>query len=275
MASNIARVVPLTHNIGAEILDIDLCKPLTTETVEFIRTSLLEHQVIFFRDQPLTAEQHLALGQHFGPLHVHPAAPCVDGIPELMKIHTDGDSFRNNGDDWHSDVSCDEEPPLGSILRIHTIPPRGGDTLFSSMYAAYDALSDTMKDILDPLVGIHESEHIYTRSYGDAEVKRRNEYPSAEHPVIRTHPETGRKTIYVNSIFTTRIKGMSRAESDALLKFLFEHVRNPLFQCRFKWDVDSIAFWDNRAVQHHAIWDYFPETRSGVRVTVAGDKPFH
>ncbi|MFT5391054.1 MAG: taurine dioxygenase [Gammaproteobacteria bacterium] len=268
-------VIPLTRNIGAELVGVDLRTPLSEAQFGVVHEALMAHQVIFLRDQYITSEQHLAFGKRFGELHVHPLAPSINDIPELMRIHTDKDSYRNNGSDWHTDVSCDVEPPMGSILHLHTLPKTGGDTLFSSMYAAYDALSEQMKRILDPMVAVHGSEHVYSHNYGGKGVLRRNEYPSAEHPVIRTHPVTGKRGIYVNRTFTTHIKDLSRRESDALLGFLYTHVENPTFHCRFQWTENAIAFWDNRCVQHFAVWDYFPDTRSGARVTVAGDAPFH
>ena len=264
---------PLTPAIGAEIDGVDLREPLPGETLSEIRAALIAHQVIFFRDQAITPRQQLAFGMMFGKLHVHPTAPCVDGVPELMRVHTDASSWRNNGDCWHSDVSCDEDPPMGSILHLTTVPACGGDTLFASMYAAYDALSDSMKTLLGPLGAMHESEHFYRDLYGEQQQMRRDDYPSAEHPVILTHPVSGRKAIFVNSLFSTRIVGIESSESRALLEFLFTHVSDPRFQCRFRWRENSIAFWDNRCVQHYALWDYYPETRSGIRVTIAGERP--
>ena len=268
-------VEPLTPAIGAEISGVDLSEPLDDGTFAEIRRALLGYGVIFFRDQAISHEQHLAFGRRFGALHIHPASPCVDGRPELMRVHTDGSSTRQNGDRWHSDVSCDEEPPMGSVLHLHTVPQCGGDTLFASMYAAWEALSEPMKALLAPLEARHESAHLYDQLYGKDMVRRRNEWPSAVHPVVRTHPDTGRKALFVNSVFTRRILGVTESESRALLEFLFEHMTNPRFQCRFRWRRNSIAFWDNRCVQHHAMWDYYPETRSGARVTVTGDRPFH
>ena len=268
-------VEPLTPAIGAEVSGVDLREPLDDETYAEVRRALLAHGVIFFRDQSIDHEQHLAFGRRFGELHIHPASPCVDGRPELMRVHTDAGSTRQNGHQWHSDVSCDEEPPMGSVLHLHTVPEHGGDTLFSSMYAAWDALSEPMKALLAPLEASHESAHLYDGLYGGETVRRRNVWPSAVHPVVRTHPETGRKALFVNSIFTRRILGVTESESRALLALLFEHVANPHFQCRFRWRANSIAFWDNRCVQHHAMWDYHPATRSGTRVTVAGDRPYH
>jgi taurine dioxygenase len=228
--------------------------------------------VIFFRDQHLSQDQHLAFGRLFGDLHLHPAAPHEPGKPELMIIHADKDSPRANGEGWHSDVSCDPEPPMGSILYIKKCPPRGGDTLFASMYAAYEALSDRMKTYLDGLTAIHDGEH-YRGQYANYGITDKPSYPRAEHPVVRTHPVTGGKALYVNKGFTRRILGIPRDESDGMLRYLYEHMANPLFQCRFRWAENSIAFWDNRCVQHHAMWDYWPHTRSGNRVTVAGDRP--
>lgn len=268
-------VDPLTPTIGAELSGIDLSQPLDDDTFAEVRHALLEHGVIFFRDQHISPEQHLEFGRRFGELHIHPAAPSVGDNPELMLIHTDKDSTRNNGDKWHSDVSCDEMPPMGSVLYLHTVPRTGGDTLFANMYAAWDALSDPMKALLAPLEAQHESAHLYEGLYGDQTAKRRNEWPSAVHPIARTHPETGRTALYVNSIFTRRILGVTESESRALLKFLFEHVENPMFQCRFRWRPNSIAFWDNRCVQHFAVWDYWPETRTGTRVTICGTPTRH
>ena len=189
-----------------------------------------------------------------------------------MIIHADRDSPRANGEGWHSDVSCDTEPPMGSILYIKTCPPLGGDTLFASMYAAYEALSDRMKRYLDGLTAVHDGEG-YRGQYANYGVKDKETYPRAEHPIIRTHPVTGKKALYVNRGFTRRIVGIPVDESDGILRYLYDHAENPLFQCRFRWRENSVAFWDNRCVQHRALWDYWPHTRSGYRVTVKGDRP--
>jgi taurine dioxygenase len=262
----------LTPIIGGEIAGVDLSKPLGNRTLDEIHRALAENLVIFFRDQHLTEDQHLAFGRLFGGLHIHPAAPSAPGKPELMIIHADKDSPRANGEGWHSDVSCDVEPPMGSILYIRKCPPHGGDTLFASMYAAYDALSDRMKTYLDGLTAEHSGEH-YRGQYANYGVADKPEYPRAEHPVVRTHPVTRRKALYVNKGFTRRILGIPIDESEGILNYLYEHMANPLFQCRFRWQENSIAFWDNRCVQHHAMWDYWPHTRSGNRVTVRGDRP--
>ncbi len=260
----------LTPIIGAELSGVDLAGPPGNRTMDEIHRALAENLVIFFRDQHLTEEQHLAFGRRFGELHIHPAAPHAPGHPELMVIHADRESARANGEGWHSDVSCDPEPPMGSILYLRTCPPHGGDTLFASMYAAYEALSERMKAYLDGLTAIHDGSG-YRGLYKG--LPNKESYPRAEHPVVRTHPVTGKKALYVNRGFTRRILGIPPDESDAILRYLYEHMENPLFQCRFRWRENSLAFWDNRCVQHRAMWDYWPHTRSGHRVTVRGDKP--
>ncbi len=266
-------VEKLTPVIGAEIHGIDLAKPLSNRQREELHRALAENLVIFFRDQSLTPEQHLAFGRLFGELHVHPAAPHDGGIPELMRIYSDKDSPRANGEDWHSDVSCDPEPPMGSILYIKQCPQTGGDTLFASMYEAYAALSDRMKAYLGGLKALHDGEHFYRGLFANFGEADRPTYPSAVHPVIRTHPVTGRKALYVNRVFTLRILDIPADESEAILGYLYRHMENPLFQCRFRWRTNSVAFWDNRCAQHRALWDYWPQTRVGNRVTVKGDKP--
>ena len=266
-------VEKLTPTIGAEIGNVDLSQPLSAEQFDEVSRALAENLVIFFRDQNLTAEQHIAFGRRFGELHLQPAAPHVEGLPELMIIRADANSKRANGEDWHTDVSCDEEPPMGSILRITDCPAEGGDTLFASMYAAYDALSERMKSYLDGLRAVHDGENVYRGAYENFGIKDKASYPRAEHPVVRTHPVTGRKALYVNRIFTSRIAGLPREESDAVLAFLLAHCESPLWQCRFRWRANSMAFWDNRCAQHRAMWDYWPLTRAGFRVTVKGEKP--
>jgi taurine dioxygenase len=190
-----------------------------------------------------------------------------------MIIHADKDSPRANGEGWHSDVSCDVEPPMGSILYIRKCPPRGGDTLFASMYAAYEALSDRMKRYLEGMIAVHDGEDVYRGTYANFGVEDKKTYPRAEHPVVRTHPVTGKKALYVNRGFTKRLLGVPRDESAAVLAYLYDHAESPLFQCRFRWQENSIAFWDNRCVQHRAMWDYWPHTRTGNRVTIQGDRP--
>ena len=268
------QVEKLTPHVGAEIHGVDLAQPLDEPVFKAIHDALIEAGVIFFRDQRLTPAQQKAFGRLFGELHVHPAAPSLlDGHPEILVIHADETSKHVAGENWHSDVSCDPEPPMGSILYMHELPPVGGDTLFASMYAAYEALSEPMKRFLEPLTAIHDGEHVYRGRYGVDDTGR--VFPKAEHPVIRTHPVSGRKALFVNGGFTTRIRQLSRPESDAVLQFLYRHVETPEFQCRFRWRVNSVAFWDNRCVQHHTMWDYYPQRRHGHRVTIKGDRPFY
>ena len=271
-------VEKLTPIIGAEISGVDIAKLVSDDArsnrqIDEVHRALAENLVIFFRDQHITPAQHLAFGRKFGELHIHPAAPHEGDDPALMKIYADKDSPRANGEGWHTDVSCDIEPPMGSILYIRQSPPRGGDTLFANMYAAYDALSDRMKTYLDGLTALHDGESTYRGLYANYGVADRPAYPRAEHPIVRTHPVTGKKALYVNRGFTRHIVGIPRDESDAMLAYLYQHMENPLFQCRFRWSENAIAFWDNRCTQHRAMWDYWPHTRAGTRVTVKGERP--
>ena len=273
MSATAITVTPVTPVIGANVHGVDLGN-LTDSDFAVVRDALMDHGALFFRDQDISIESQKDLGQRFGELVAHPNDPGVDGHPEVMPIHADRNSVRATGEEWHSDVSCDPLPPMGSIVRLHTVPETGGDTLFASMYAAYDALSDRMRTLLDGLSAVHDGAPYYTsvnRILGRDDGGRA--YPSAEHPVIRTHPVTGRKALFVNRLFTQYIVGVPAAESRAILDFLFDHASRPHFQCRFQWRRDSVAMWDNRCTQHHAIWDYWPHTRSGYRVTIRGEKP--
>ena len=260
----------LTPIIGAEITGVDLSKPLSNQQFDEIHRAFAENLVIFFRDQTLTPEQHLAFGKLWGELHIHPAAPHEPGLPPLMKIHADRNSSRANGEGWHSDVSCDELPPMGSILYIKQCPPHGGDTLFANMYAAYEALSDRMKAYLDDLTALHDSDHVYRGTYANFGVADKPEYPRANHPVVRTHPVTGRKALYVNRGFTTHIEGWTVEESKPLLEYLYQHGARPEFSCRFNWAPGSMAFWDNRATWHLAVNDYQGHRRLMHRITLEG-----
>ena len=268
-------VEPATPRIGAIISGVDLAMPLGNQQFSEIHDALMRHEVIFFRDQVITLEQHKAFGLRFGELDVHPGSPGPEGHPEILIIHADEKSSFIAGDNWHTDVSCQEEPPMGSILHLNTVPKSGGgDTIFASVGAAYDALSDPMQVFLSKLTAIHSGEKAYRGRYKDHGVDDTGKvYPQAEHPIVRTHPVSGRKSLYVNEIFTTHIPQLTAKESDAVLNHLTDHIAHPQFQVRFKWAENSVAFWDNRAVQHHAMWDYFPEVRSGYRVTVKGDRP--
>lgn len=269
------EITPMTPRIGAEVSGIDLTKSLGNQQFQELHDALMEHSVLFFRNQDVDVEQHKNFGRLFGDLHIHPGSPPPPGHPEILIVHADKDSKHIAGENWHSDVTCDAEPPMGSILHLWEVPTAGGDTLFASMEAAYDDLSERMKIYLDGLNATHSGEQIYRGRYNnqnhdDTKVT----YPRNVHPVVRTHPVTGRKSIFVNKTFTTQINDIPKAESDSVLAFLYSHCAKPDYQVRFKWQPHSIAFWDNRCVQHLALWDYYPQVRSGYRVTVKGDKPF-
>lgn len=261
----------LTANCGASVSEIELATLDDAEVVE-LRDALTRYGVLVFRDQAMTQDEHVALGRKFGELHHHPSASDSKLPAGMIRIHADGNSTFTAGFKWHSDVSCDPEPPMGSILALHTVPDGGGDTLFANMHAAYDALSDPIKQLLDGLTAVHSGAQVYTGRFG-RQPEAGQQFPEAEHPVVRVHPETGRKALFVNENFTSHIVGLSTDESDAILSMLYEHIASPYFQCRFSWEPQSVAFWDNRSVQHLAVWDYFPQTRSGFRVTIAGDEP--
>ena len=273
MSMEIKRFSPA---VGAEIRGVDLSRGLTGEEFKEVHKAFMDHQVLFFREQKeIPPEVHVEIGKRFGNLHFHPAAPQMEGHPEIFVIHTHRDSKIANGEFWHSDVSCDEEPPLGTMLQLHLLPSMGGDTLFSNMYQAYEELSETFQKFCDGLSALHESEHVYRGRYSDRGVDDAGKvYPSSVHPVVRTHPETGRKALYVNRAFTTRIQELSEDESRAVLDLLLNHCEKLSLQTRFRWQKNDVVLWDNRCVQHHALWDYWPEERKGRRVTIAGDRPY-
>jgi len=274
-SSSKIEVRPFAPALGALVTGIDLAGGLDEPSYQTVRRALLEFQVLFFKGQnEIGPQTQIDIGKMFGELHAHPAAPKMAGYPEIFEIHAHRDSKVANGEFWHSDVSCDIEPPLGTILQLHVLPEIGGDTLFANMYAAYDALSDPFKALLTGLTALHESEHVYRGRYADRGIDdRERTYPSAVHPVVRTHPETGRKALYVNRTFTTRINEISEAESRAILDYLFDHSEQVDFQIRYRWELNDVAFWDNRCAMHRAIWDYWPEERKGRRVTIRGDRP--
>jgi taurine dioxygenase len=268
MTLSITKVTPA---IGAEVFGIDLSGPLSNAQASALHDALMAHQVIFFRDQAMSVEQHKALGRLFGDLLVHPAAKAeLEGHPEIRVVHSDETTKVATGEVWHSDMSCEPEPPMGSILYLHDSPASGGDTQFANMYLAYEALSEPIKRLCESLTAKHTSAHVYADdAYGRSDKK----FPEAIHPVVRTHPVTGRKALFVNRGFTTRIMELRKAESDALLKLLLRHAETPEFQCRFRWQRHSVAFWDNRCALHRATFDYHPAVRHGHRVTIKGDKP--
>lgn len=266
---------PFAPNMGAEIFGVDLSKSISEAQFKDVYKAFLDHQVLFFKDQKeISPELHIEFGKRFGELHSHPAAPTMKGFPEIFEIHATKNSKIANGEFWHSDVSCDESPPLGTMLQIHIAPSCGGDTMFSDMYAAYSALSEPFRAFIDNLTATHESEHIYAGRYADRGVADQDiDYPTASHPVVRTHPVTGRRALFVNRTFTTKINELSFDESNAVLKVLFEQAEHINHQIRFRWSLNDMAFWDNRCCMHRAIWDYWPEERKGRRVTIKGDKP--
>jgi taurine dioxygenase len=274
MGYHTIEVRKCTPSIGAEIVGVDLSRPLGDQQFREVHDALMHQLVIFFRDQKLSAEQHKVLGARFGKLHVHPAAPNkLPGHPEIAVIRADEASTRIAGEEWHSDVSCESEPPMGAILYVTEVPPDGGgDTMFATMYRAYETLSEPIRRMLDGLNAIHDGEPYYRGRYGVDDTGKT--FPHAAHPVVRTHPVTGRKCLFVNRLFTTRIVGLEKNESDAILEMLYRHIETPEFCVRFRWAPGSVAFWDNRCVQHHAVWDYYPNRRYGHRVTICGDKPY-
>jgi taurine dioxygenase len=271
-------VRPLTIHIGAEVSGVDLRDPSDAD-VKDIEAALLEHLVLFFRDQPLTPAQHVALGRRFGGLHLHSTADTHPDHEEIILLEND-ERRRPNIDAWHTDVTMDAEPPMGSILRAVDVPAVGGDTIWASMYAAYDALGPAMQAMLKDLTAVHHYPDyfrtgILRQTDGYARLERYDrDHPPVEHPVVRRHPVTGRYGLFVNPSFTRYIAGMGRKEGAALLRQLYDHVATrPEFQVRFKWERDSIAFWDNRCTQHYAVADYYPHHRLMHRVTIAGDRP--
>ncbi|MDH4386206.1 MAG: TauD/TfdA family dioxygenase [Caulobacter sp.] len=270
-------VTPLTPTIGAEIDGLDLSQPIEAGEVSAVRQALLDWKVLFFRNQPIDTDEHLSFARNFGGLEVHPFAPQKEGYPEVLAITHNRES-RGKENVWHSDVTWRAEPSLGSILRAIELPPVGGDTLFADMYAAYDGLTDEVKEQVDQAVAVHDFAHFRVsmrkRGLTPEQIEAFNQtYPMVEHPVIRTHPETGKRAIYVNAGFTQHIVGMDKPESERLLAHLYAQAAIPEYQCRFRWEPGSIAFWDNRASQHYAASDYWPAVRRMERVTIVGDRP--
>jgi taurine dioxygenase len=265
----------LAGALGAEITGVDLSRPLSDETIAEIRRAFLDHQVIFFRDQDLTPEQQLAFGRRFGPLNIHPYVAGMPGHPEVMEIVKEPADKVNFGGGWHSDMSFLETPSIGSILYAVEIPEWGGDTLFASQVAAYEALTPGLKAALEGLNAVHSAGREYSAQGHSAQKRASMKVVEAEgaagefvHPVVKVHPETGRKALYVNPAFTMKFEGWSRRESKPLLDFLFDHCRYEAFTCRFAWAAGSVAFWDNRSVWHFALNDYPGQRRHMRRVTV-------
>ena len=279
MTAAAASVAPLEVErlagaLGAEVHGIDLTRPLEPATKQALHDAWMQHQVLFFRDQALTVDQHKVFARNFGELHVHPVLQQMadQGHPEIVVLESDA-GRPIVADRWHSDVTFEKCPPLGSILRAVAVPAAGGDTIWASMYAAYEALSDTLQRMLSGLTAFHDGGGFRAIAKDDAQRKDLEARQTAVHPVVRTHPVTGRKALFVNSVFTKGIVGMKPAESRALLGFLYEHVATPDFSCRFRWRKDSLAMWDNRCTQHRVLADALPEYRRMERVTLIGDAP--
>ena len=267
-------IEPLTPSIGAELTGIDLTQEQDDDTIAAIRTALLEHKVLFFRDQHITPSQHIAFARRFGSLEIHPATPESQPDPEVLHIAY-GPKSKGRENAWHSDVTWRPEPSLGSILRAVEVPAVGGDTLFANMAAAFRGFSPAMQEWCRTLTAVHDIARVFAKRLGQSAEDLRAKYPLQTHPLIRTHPETGEQAIYVNTAFTSHIEGLGARESEALLGHLYAQAAIPEYQCRLRWHPGTIAFWDNRAGQHYAASDYFPAVRRMERVTIAGDRPFY
>ena len=274
------RITPLSSALGAQISGVDIRQTLSAEDRDAIERALLAHQVLFFRDQPITPQQQARFAANFGDLHIHPIYPNVPEQPEVLILDTAVTDVRDNAV-WHTDVTFLPTPALGAVLSAKQLPAYGGDTLWASGIAAFDALSAPMQALLDGLTATHD----FTRSFplerfGNTaedllrweETRRKN--PPLSHPVVRTHPVTGRKALFINDGFTTRINELEPAESEAILKLLFAHATRPEFTIRWRWQENDVAFWDNRVTQHYAVDDYRPQRRVMHRATILGDVPF-
>ncbi|MDC3957721.1 TauD/TfdA dioxygenase family protein [Polyangium jinanense] len=281
MKYELIRVEPMVGALGAEIGGIDLTKPLADQAVAELKRAFVEHHLLVFRGQPIDVEHQKALGRHFGTLHVHPLFESIEGHPEVVAFVKEPEDRVNVGGGWHADLTCLERPPLGSILRVTETPARGGDTLFANMVAAYEALSPAMQKFLEGLTAIHTSAKVYgpwgkyahSKGKTGAPAKIDNAGQHAAHPIVRTHPESGRKSLFVNLAYTIFIKGLSLEESTAILEFLYSHAVKGEFTTRLRWEKDTIAFWDNRCTQHYAMNDYHGMRRAALRVTIEGDRP--
>jgi len=262
--------------LGAEIHGLDLSRALDDETVKAIRRVFLEHLVVFFRDQDLTPAQFMAFAKRMGRPVEYPFVKGIEGFPEVIEVKKLEHERHNFGGIWHSDTAYLAEPPMGSMLLAREVPPYGGDTLFANQYLAYEGLSEGLKGLLKDLRAVNDSAKADVSRTREDRMKEQGRTARdylAEHPVVRTHPETGRKALYVNVAHTARFSGMTDAESAPLLQFLFRHQVKPEFTCRFAWRVGSLAFWDNRCAQHNPVNDYHGHRRVMHRITLAGDKP--
>ena len=266
-------VRPVGSTIGAEISGLDLCGPLDDAVVADIERCLFAYKVVFFRDQPLSPDQHVAFASRFGDLEVHPFIPANPDRPELVRFEKDP-TIGGYENGWHSDVSWRERPSMGAVLHAVEVPPVGGDTLFCDMYAAFDGLTPDLQARIEGMTAVHDFSMVFGHTI-KAEDKgaMREQYPPVEHPVVRTHPATGRRLLYVNRFFVDHIVGLDRDQSDALVDQLARQAETVEYQCRFSWEPHSVAFWDNRAVQHYASSDYWPERRVMERASIVGERP--
>jgi len=268
----------LSGALGAELHGVNLAQDLSNDVLKEMRRLLVEHEVIFFRDQDISHEQHKQIAHFFGPLQTHPAYGTVPDFPEITILESTAEK-PTKIEKWHTDMTFREHPPMGSILRSKICPPSGGDTLWSSMTSAYEALSKPMKDFLDNLNAEHDFSHGFKESLAEPGGRERlkdaiKDNPPVIHPVIQTHPESGKKVIFVNTLFTTKIIELSADESNSILNFLYDYIKTPEFTCRFNWEPNCIAFWDNRSTQHKPVNDYFPSHRMLERITIDGNKPY-
>ena len=264
--------------IGAELQAINLADGIDGELAATLRALLNEHEVLFLRDQAISAADQKALAEIFGPLQTHPAYGTVEGFPEVMILESTRDN-PSKIEVWHSDMTFRQHPPSVTVLRGITIPEVGGDTLFASMTAAYEGLSPGMQSYLEGLTAVHDFSHGFRESLAEpggrdrlADAVAAN--PPVRHPVVQTHPETGKKVLFVNALFTTHIEGLPPLESAEVLQFLWRHASLPEFICRFSWAPDSLVLWDNRSTQHKPVNDFFPATRRLHRVVSEGDQPY-
>lgn len=272
------RVEPLSPALGAVVNGVELAEPLDESTVAEIRQAFLSHLVIFFREQSLTPEQFLRFARTMGEPSEYPMVKGMDDYPEITEVIKKEDERVNFGGIWHSDTTYLECPPMGTMLYALEVPPVGGDTLFANMNMAYESLSPGMQKLLDGLTAINSAGKDIAAATRADRIRERpgamgNNVPSAEHPLVRTHPETGLKSLYVNPGHTVRIGGLSEAESAPILNYLYAHQIRAEFTCRFRWRAGSLAFWDNRAAQHYPLNDYHGYRRAMQRITLAGDRP--
>ncbi len=272
------EVTPYSSAIGALVSGVDLAQPLSDEAFATIRQAFFDHGVIFFRDQNITPEQHLAFARRWAPIDINRFFKSVANYPEIAEVRKEADQRTNIGGAWHTDHSYDVEPAMGSLLLAREVPPRGGDTLFASMSMAFEALSPGLKKTLEGLKALHSTRHVFGEKSGYAKAADLGErvgnsaaaVQDVVHPVVIRHPDTGRQTLYVNSAFTVQFEGWTVAESEPLLRFLYQHASKPEFSCRFAWQQGSLAFWDNRATWHYALNDYHGHRRLMHRITVQG-----